>query len=99
MGEKQITDEEEENDDGNESSSSSSVDIDVDLSDDDEDEAFYLSGDPAGGDESALGKSPTQSIRSALSRPRSAPLRRATISGTSPSHYRAYINVTEVSED
>ena len=31
------------------------------------------------------------------SRPRSAPQRRATISGTSPSQYRSYINVSEVS--
>ena len=31
-----------------------------------------------------------------LSRPRSAPQRRATISGTSPSHYRPYINVSEI---
>ena len=41
--------------------------------------------------------SPTASLRSVLSRPRSAPQRRATISGTSPSHYRPYINVSEVS--
>ena len=43
------------------------------------------------------GKSPTHSMRSVLSRPRSAPQRRATISGSSPSHYKPYINITEVS--
>ena len=43
-------------------------------------------------------KSPTQSIRSALSRrPRSAPQRRATISGTSSPSHRTYMNVCEVS--
>ncbi len=76
--------------------SSASVDLDVDFdATDDEVEAFYNSGVDA---RSILGKSPTQSIRSALSRPRSAPLRRATISGTSSSsQYPAYINVSEVS--
>jgi hypothetical protein len=42
------------------------------------------------------GKSPTQSMRSVLSRPRSVPQRRATISGSSPSHFKPYINITEV---
>lgn len=45
---------------------------------------------------SQSGKSPTHSMRSVLSRPRSAPQRRATISGSSPSHYKPYINVSEV---
>ena len=40
--------------------------------------------------------SPTASVRSVLSRPRSAPQRRATISGVSASHIRPYINVSEV---
>ncbi len=40
--------------------------------------------------------SPAHSIRSLLSRPRSAPLRRATISGTSPTQYTPYINISEV---
>lgn len=43
-------------------------------------------------------KSPTQSIRSVLSRPRSAPQRRATISGTSSPSHRTYMNVCEVSQ-
>ena len=53
------------------------------------------------GEQSSRGsnKSPTQSIRSALSRrPRSAPQRRATISGTSSPSHRTYMNVCEVSE-
>ena len=41
-------------------------------------------------------KSPTQSVRSLLSRPRSTPQRRATISGSSPSLCRPYINISEV---
>lgn len=41
-------------------------------------------------------KSPTQSVRSLLSRPRSTPMRRATISGSSPSLSRPYINISEV---
>ena len=41
-------------------------------------------------------KSPTQSVRSLLNRPRSTPQRRATISGSSPSLCRPYINITEV---
>lgn len=41
-------------------------------------------------------QSPTNSIRSVLSRPRSALQRRATISGTSPSDFRDYINMSEV---
>ena len=45
----------------------------------------------------SLSKSPTQSVRSLLSRPRSTPQRRATISGSSPSLYRPYINISEVS--
>ena len=49
------------------------------------------------GSGSGSGKSPTHSMRSVLSRPRSAPQRRATISGSSPSHYKPYINITEVS--
>ena len=40
---------------------------------------------------------PFHSLYSDHSRPRSAPQRRATISGTSPSQYRSYINVSEVS--
>jgi hypothetical protein len=47
---------------------------------------IYLSASPAG-------KSPTHSMRS---RTRSAPQRRATISGSSPSHYKPYINIAEV---
>ena len=42
-------------------------------------------------------KSPTQSVRSLLSRPRTTPQRRATISGSSPSLCRPYINISEVS--
>ena len=41
-------------------------------------------------------KSPTQSIRSVLSRPRSAPQRRNTISGGDSQHYKAYINLSEI---
>ena len=41
-------------------------------------------------------KSPTQSVRSLLNRPRSTPQRRATISGSSPSLCRPYINISEV---
>ena len=41
-------------------------------------------------------KSPTQSVRSLLSRPRTTPQRRATISGSSPSLCRPYINISEV---
>ena len=41
-------------------------------------------------------KSPTQSVRSLLTRPRSTPQRRATISGSSPSLCRPYINISEV---
>ena len=41
-------------------------------------------------------KSPTQSVRSLLSRPRATPQRRATISGSSPSICRPYINISEV---
>ena len=44
-------------------------------------------------------KSPTQSVRSLLSRPRSTPQRRATISGSSPSLSRPYINISEVRSD
>jgi hypothetical protein len=39
--------------------------------------------------------SPTQSVRSLLLRPRSTPIRRATISAGSPSKYQPYINVSE----
>ena len=40
--------------------------------------------------------SPTQSVRSLLLRPRSTPIRRATISAGSPSKHQPYINVSEV---
>lgn len=40
--------------------------------------------------------SPTQSVRSLLMRPRSTPIRRATISAGSPSKHQPYINVSEV---
>jgi len=40
--------------------------------------------------------SPTQSVRSLLLRPRSTPIRRATISAGSPTKYQPYINVSEV---
>ena len=43
-------------------------------------------------------KSPTQSVNSLLGRPRFAPQRRATISGSSPSLSRPYINISEVRE-
>jgi len=56
--------------------------------DSEDDEAFLRETDGAA--------SPTQSIRSVLSRPRSAPQRRATISGASPTHFRPYINVSEI---
>jgi len=56
--------------------------------DSEDDEAFLHAADGA--------PSPTQSIRSVLSRPRSAPQRRATISGASPPHFRPYINVSEI---
>ncbi|TRY77330.1 hypothetical protein TCAL_06967 [Tigriopus californicus] len=52
-------------------------------------------------DPSESGKSPTQSIRSVisrLSRPRSAPQRRNTISGPSPSQEIPYINLREIWE-
>jgi hypothetical protein len=38
-------------------------------------------------------------VRSVLSRPRSAPQRRATISGSTHTQFRPYINVSEVSRD
>ena len=40
--------------------------------------------------------SPTQSVRSLLMRPRSTPIRRATISAGSPTKHQPYINVSEV---
>ena len=42
--------------------------------------------------------SPTQSVRSLLLRPRSTPIRRATISAGSPSKHQPYINVSEVNK-
>eukprot|EP00095_Tigriopus_kingsejongensis_P011381 maker-scaffold68_size422247-snap-gene-0.11 protein:Tk11381 transcript:maker-scaffold68_size422247-snap-gene-0.11-mRNA-1 annotation:"hypothetical protein Phum_PHUM140130" len=72
-----------------------SMPINIDTSDLDVDDPQSLV------DPSELDKSPTQSIRSVfsrLSRPRSAPQRRNTISGTSPTHERAYINLREIWE-
>ena len=77
-------------------------DSDSDVNDcDDDDEAFLACDDDVtasiAADLSHPGnKSPTQSVRSLLSRPRSTPMRRATISGSSPSLSRPYINISEV---
>lgn len=40
--------------------------------------------------------SPTQSVRSLILRPRSTPIRRATISAGSPSKHQPYMNVSEI---
>ena len=77
-------------------------DSDSDVNDcDDDDEAFLACDDDltaslAAGLSHPGNKSPTQSVRSLLSRPRSTPMRRATISGSSPSLSRPYINISEV---
>ncbi|XP_040576297.1 uncharacterized protein cnk isoform X2 [Lepeophtheirus salmonis] len=79
-------------------SRSSSVD-DINLSDiDSEDDEAFLPPPPGTSTSNKRspisGRSPTQSIRSVLlSRPRSAPQRRATISGSSPAQYLNYSNM------
>jgi hypothetical protein len=83
---------------------SESSEDDVDVDDDDDECAFEetVVKSDGGGSSDNVGsgkKSPTQSVRSVLSRPRSAPQRRATISGSSPTHYKPYINITEVRSD
>ena len=83
----------------NTSESSSDLPLSETETDSEDDEAFLpvAASDVAGQIQRNSTASPTQSLRSVLSRPRSAPQRRATISGTSPSHFRPYINVSEVS--
>jgi len=82
--------------------SDSSSDLPLSDTEDDEDseddEAFLpvAAAEVAGQIQRQSTASPTASLRSVLSRPRSAPQRRATISGTSPSQYRSYINVSEI---
>ena len=67
--------------------------------DSEDDEAFLpvAASEVAGQIQRISAASPPAAVRSVLSRPRSAPQRRATISGVSPSHIRPYINVSEVS--
>ena len=43
--------------------------------------------------------SPTQSVRSLILRPRSTPIRRATISAGSPTRHQPYMNVSEIWAD
>jgi len=71
---------------------------DTEEEDSEDDEAFLpvAAAEVAGQIQRQSTASPTASLRSVLSRPRSAPQRRATISGTSPSQYRSYINVSEI---
>ena len=80
------------------SESSSDVPLSETETDSEDDEAFLpvAASEVAGQIQRNSAASPTQSMRSVLSRPRSAPQRRATISGVSPSHIRPYINVSEV---
>ena len=82
----------------NPSESSSDLTLSETETDSEDDEIFLpvAASDVAGQIQRNSTASPTQSLRSVLSRPRSAPQRRATISGTSPSHFRPYINVSEV---
>ena len=77
----------------------SESDEDVEVEDDvevDDDDVQNGSKSNVSGSPDLPKKSPTHSMRSVLSRPRSAPHRRATISGSSPSHYKPYINISEV---
>ena len=80
------------------SESSSDVPLSETETDSEDDEAFLpvAASEVAGQIQRISAASPTASVRSVLSRPRSAPQRRATISGVSPSHIRPYINVSEV---
>ena len=83
------------------SESSSDIPLSETETDSEDDEAFLpvAAAEVAGQIQRNSAASPTQSLRSvlsALSRPRSAPQRRATISGISASHFRPYINVSEV---
>jgi len=82
----------------NPSESSSDLPLSETETDSEDDEAFLpvAASEVAGQIQRHSNASPTQSLRSVLSRPRSAPQRRATISGTSPSHFRPYINVSEI---
>jgi len=82
----------------NPSESSSDLPLSETETDSEDDEAFLpvAASEVAGQIQRNSNASPTQSLRSVLSRPRSAPQRRATISGTSPSHFRPYINVSEI---
>ena len=83
------------------SESSSDIPLSETETDSEDDEAFLpvAAAEVAGQIQRNSAASPTQSLRSvlsALSRPRSAPQRRATISGISASHFRPYINVREI---
>ena len=81
------------------SESSSDVPLSETETDSEDDEAFLpvAASEVAGQIQRISAASPTASVRSVLSRPRSAPQRRTTISGVGPSHIRPYINVSEVS--
>ncbi len=72
-------------------SSNDEDEVDVDVDEDLDDEIYLPS------TSSAKDISPTQSVRSLLLRPRSTPMRRATISAGSPTKHQPYINVSEVS--
>ena len=67
-------------------------DIKVDSDDDDIDNEIYL---PISSS-STKDLSPTQSVRSLLLRPRSTPIRRATISAGSPTKHQPYMNVSDI---